>query len=620
MNPATIKSLQNKVKSLPETSGVYLMKDPEDKIIYVGKAKNLRNRVRSYFSGLKDKDPKTRKLVSRIESFDIIITKTEVEALLTERTLIRHHAPIYNVLLRDDKEFPYVRVDFNEDWPRIEKVRKRKKDQAKYLGPFGDTRQLYLMLKSIGRIFPMIRCSRHEFAAAKRPCNYYHMKMCLAPCVDKSISSDEYKEMIRNALSVLEGKTAEIRERLEELMQKASDEMRFEQAAKFRDQIAAMSRVSEKQTAVVKSIRHADILVPKLKGDVLCFYILMIRESRLVGGDHFIVQAPAQSLVDATSSFIVQYYDGHSLPDELILPEDFQELEILQELFKEWDRQNKVQLVFPQKGDKKRLIEMAEKNAIYQLKEVERSQSGMRATLELLQTKLELENLPRRIECIDISNMQGQAIVASDVCFIEGRPAKDLYRVYNIQTVEGKNDDFASILEVVSRRLKRGIEQQDLPDLLLIDGGKGQLSSALKAAEPFVGLTVDFRSIAKSRTQKQSRNVSSSQERSFERIFSPGKSEPHVLTPGSPEFRILTQIRDEAHRFAITHHRKKRKVKLFGSELDAIPGVGERTKARLLASLGDVEAIKTANLDQLRRVEGVNDKVALSVYTWFRKD
>lgn len=616
MNPV----LKEKITRLPREPGCYMMKDSKGRIIYVGKAKSLKSRVSSYFGAKSGLSYKTVRLVEEIYDFDVMITKTEVESLLLERTLIKHHKPQFNILLRDDKEYPYLRIGVNEEWPRIEKVRRRKEDGALYLGPFGSARQLKILLDATYRIFPLIRCSRHEFETVRRPCNYYHMKMCLGPCklpVDKGL----YRSMIDDAAAFLSGRNKEVVRNLKDKMGQASEAENFEHAAVLRDQLQAFEAVTEKQSVVLGDIEDADVIGYAQRELRAAFHVLMIRERFLVSSDAFLIHAPVDEGAEALAAFLLQFYDARTVPSEIIVPFALDDAEGLKDaLLASHPDVNKLAIKEPQRGPRLDLIEMATKNAVHTLDDEQRTGERRRVELEVLKDKLRLKRLPRRMECIDISNIQGTAIVASDVCFIDGKPSKDLYRHYVIREIVGAPDDFGSIREVVRRRLVRGERDQDLPDLLIIDGGRGQLSAALDAFKDFPGVDIDLVSLAKSRSEKDRRKIISADAptRTFERVFFPGEELPLPLATGTPEYRLLTQIRDEAHRFAITHHRKRRGSIAQASGLEEIPGIGPSLRGKLLEAFGGLEGLRQATLEDLKKIKGLREAAAVALFSQFR--
>jgi excinuclease ABC subunit C len=614
--------IKEKLKGLPKEPGCYLMKDAKGRVIYVGKAKSLRNRVSHYFQPAGQPDLKTRVLSGEIHDFEVIITTTEVESLLLERTLIKHHKPQFNILLRDDKEYPYLRIDFAEKWPRIEKVRRRKDDDAVYLGPFGSAGQLKVLLDATYRIFPLIRCSRHTFETTKRPCNYFDMKMCLGPCT-LPVDPEMYKSMLRDAVDFLSGKNKDVVRGLKEKMAAAAEKENFEHAALLRDQLVAFSNVTEKQAVVIGDVEDADVFGFQRNATRTAFHVLTVRQGKLVASDSFVLKSPVQTDQEALTEFLLQYYDGRSVAQEVLLPFALDGEDDLRTVLLEGHPDvTKLTLKNPERGVRMDLVDMANKNAGYRLDEVERGVEKTRVELEVLKEKLNLSRFPERMECIDISNIQGTAIVASDVCFVGGKPAKDLYRHYVVQSVNGGPDDFASIREVVQRRLRRGLADNDLPDLLVIDGGKGQLSAAYEVFKEFPDVRIDLISLAKSRVDKRGRKTrfveSSAPERSYERVFFPDQELPIPLSPGTPEYRLLTQIRDEAHRFAITHHRKRRAKISHGSDLEDVPGIGPALRKQLLETFGGLDGLKKASLADLKAIKGLRESAAVALFSRFR--
>ena len=610
-------SLKEKISHLPKSPGVYFMKDSKGNIIYVGKAKNLKNRVSSYFQG-RDTSIKTRALVDDIKDFDLIITKTEVEALLLERSMIRHHQPRYNILLRDDKEYPFVRVDMKDPWPRIEKVRKRKDDGARYIGPFGNAGLLNNMLKTVFRVFPLIRCSPYEFKNAKRPCNYYHMKMCLGPCV-LEVNRDEYLAMIEQALGLLEGQNKDVKKQLKEKMAQAAEFEKYEQAARLRDQISILDNIDQHQAVVVQDFEDADAFGFHEEDGALTFNVTMVRNFVVISSDSFMVGSSIDNIEETFESFLLQYYHNRLTPETLILPIKISNSADLMAALCQ-DQKTMGKIVSKGKGDAKDLLQLSADNAKFFVEQKKALQLKQKAELEILQSTLGMDKLPIRMECIDISNIQGSSIVASDVCFVNGKPSKNLYRRYTIQTVVDKNDDFASIREVVRRRLERGVRDDDLPDLLIIDGGKGQLSSALEALADYPSLKLPIVALAKSRPDKIAIDETYRPSASQERIFLPGENYPINLETGSPAFRLVTSIRDEAHRFAITFHRQKRKKTSHASILDDVPGIGPILRKRILQELGDIKSIQNASLERLLEIKGLNEKTALALHSMLKDE
>ena len=601
--------VKEKLKNLPGSAGVYLMKDHAGVIIYVGKARNLRNRVSSYFFGEAD-HVKTRALVSDVADFELMLTRTEVEALLLERTLIRHHQPRYNINLRDDKEYPFVRIDFNMEWPRIEKVRRRKEDGATYVGPFGNAGLLNVMLRNVFRIFPLVRCTPHEFKNAKRPCTYYHMNLCLGPCT-LPVEREQYVEHLQHALAVLQGKNRDLAQRLNQRMQEAAEAEQYERAGNFRDQLIAIKAINERQSAVVKDIEDGDAIALVHEDDRFAIHVVTVRGRLIIGGENFLVRSAVATDEEALGSFLLQYYDSRECPAHLVLPFAVPDIDgILQVATKAYGVQPRAYVA--EKGESRSLVHLAKKNAAHHMEQAKLTSRRGLTELEMVRDLLRLPDLPQRIECIDISNLGETAIVASNVCFIGGKPAKDQYRHYNIETTGGQ-DDFGAIREVVRRRIERGLREDDWPQLLVIDGGKGQLSAALQAAAAFPNLALPIVALAKSRIIEASDTLARETVRSEERVFIPDQDVPIPLPEGSPPYRVLTRLRDEAHRFAINFHREKRTKVLQGSLLDRVNGIGPVLKKRLLERFEGLQGLRLASLEQLLTVKGMRENVAVEL-------
>ncbi|MBC7661335.1 MAG: excinuclease ABC subunit UvrC [Chitinophagaceae bacterium] len=611
-----MSTLAEKLKQLPQDAGVYLMKDKKGTIIYVGKAKNLKNRVSSYFQSSNQHTYKTRTLVSEICDFDLMLVQNEVEALLLERTLIRHHMPRFNILLRDDKEYPFLRICYEDPWPRIVKVRKRKDDSAHYIGPFSSSSRLNVLLRQVYKIFPLIRCSAHEFKTAKRPCNYYHMKMCLGPCT-LPVDRKYYISLLKDAASLLEGNVSKLRRELEQKMKAAAKGENYELAAQLRDQIQAIDHISQQQVAILDSTVDADIIGVTSAGDKRSFNVTMVRNRTMLGGDHFIVESSAGLPAEEMTWFILQYYTNKQVP-ALVLLRDTTDLDT--ELASVICQQQDTSAVIRQikKGEEADLLDISERNAMHQLEAQENQKNQQQLGLQLLQETLELPRWPERIECIDISNLQGTAIVASDVCFVNGKPAKEFYRRYEVKTVVGAPDDFASMQEIVKRRIERALRDDDLPDLLIIDGGRPQVRAVMEVVDTYPDLNLPIVGLAKSRLDKGRRDDRRSVEASKERLVLPHQEEPIELVEGGHVFRLVTRIRDEAHRFAITYHRKKRQGISHASVLDEVTGIGPALKKRLLIEFGTIQGIADASLERLMSIKGVSEKTALNLHTTLR--
>ena len=579
--------LNSKLSILPDNPGVYLMKNSKNQIIYVGKAKILKNRVRQYFQNNKNHSPKVRAMVKNIADFEFIITSSEIEALILECNLIKKFQPRYNILLKDDKNYPFLKLTVNEDFPRIFITRKKLDDGAKYFGPFTNSSALKETLNLLQKIFPLRTCKNFH----KRPCLEYHIHHCLAPCANL-ISKEIYAELVKSAEKFLEGKTSEIIKNLTEKMNLAAENLNFELAAKFRDILLSVKKISEKQKIVTDS-GNLDVIGISRLNEEICVQIFFVREGKVIGRENFMIKGAAeeensQILVE----FIKQYYNFAEISsDEILLP-----VEIFDEDVKILEEWLKVEINCPKRGIKKKLVEMSVENAEKYLKEKFLINEKKLLGVEELQKSLKLAIMPRKMECFDISHFQGAETVASMVRFENGAPAKKMYRRYKIHSTEGKPDDFLSMREVVSRRYKN---LENLPDLIIIDGGKGQLNSALEVIRE-LKIEIPVISLAKE----------------FELVFEENSSEP-IKLEGQALF-LMQRIRDEAHRFAITYHRKLRRKRNLESELDKIAGIGVKRREELLKTFGSVENIKNATLEEILKLPSMNRNSAESLINYFK--
>jgi excinuclease ABC subunit C len=593
--------LEAKLESLPTEPGVYLMKDRRGDVIYVGKAVNLRNRVRSYFTRTGD----TRAFVSLLDQFlgdiETVLVHNEKEALLLENELIKKHKPRFNVLLKDDKQYISLRLDRTQPYPRLEVVRKYQKDGARYFGPYSSASAIRETLRLINRYFHLRTCTDHVLANRKRPCLLHQIGRCPAPCV-YPVPEAEYRKSVDEVVLFLEGKAGELVEGLRARMKQAAGELKFEEAARIRDQLLAIERSLERQKVATTDFKDQDVFAFHREGDRLLVYVLYVRQGRLNGGQAFPLGSQEFPDEELLPSFVNLYYDqGNFVPEEVLLPLDLEEREGLEALLTE-RKGEKVRVMVPKRGEKRDLVDMAQKNAEQAVLERRRTRDETEGVLRRLQERLHLHNLPRRVECFDISHFQGSSIVASQVAATDGEIDKSRYRRYRIKTLE-KQDDFASMHEVISRRLKRGQEEGDLPDLLVIDGGKGQLASALAAARDLGVEGVDIISLAKSRDlEVHDRDEESA--RSPERVFIPHRKDPIVLRQNSAELYLLARLRDEAHRFAITFQQKSMRKGSFHSVLEDIPGVGAGRKKLLLRHFGSLKRVREATIEELTDVLG----------------
>jgi excinuclease ABC subunit C len=601
-----------RIDSFPEKPGVYIMKDKSGKVIYVGKAVSLKNRVKSYFKSGESLPAKVSSMVSHIEDIEYIVTDSEVEALILECNLIKFYRPKYNILLKDDKQYPYIKITTNESFPRIEVVRKIKKDGSKYFGPYVEARAMREAIDVLRKIFPIRSCKKDldRLPLKERPCLNYHIKLCTAPC-QGNISEEEYGELVKNIAMFLEGRKEQLLDHLKAKMQEAANSLQFEAAAVYRDQIVALEKIIEKQKISSTDLVDQDVIAMARGFDTACMTVFFVREGKIVEREPFILNnVEGADRKEILASFIKQFYDTASfIPKEIIVEEEIDEKEAI-ETWLSAKKGSKVKIIVPKRGEKKELIEMVAENAMIYLKqnedfeERERIKNGK--AMEELKNYLGLEKLPRRIEAFDISNTQGTESVASMVAFENGMPKKEDYRRFKIRTVEGPND-FESIKEAVFRRFKRGLEGDEkfknFPDLLVIDGGKGQLRYALEALKelnlnhiPAIGLAKEF-----------------------EHVFMEGKSEPIILPRNSEALYLLQKIRDEAHRFAVAYHRKLRSEKNLKSILEEIPGIGKVRRKALLNAFESLEDIKKASVEELSKVPGMNKKSAMAVYEYFHK-
>ena len=586
-------TIEEKLQALPTMPGCYLHKDARGKIIYIGKAKSLRNRVRSYFQSARAHDAKTRELVSRIRDFDYIVTDTEAEALILESNLIKRHQPRYNVLLKDDKQYPHIKIT-NEPFPRAVLVRRIAQDGASYYGPFLPASLAYQTLELINKYFMLRTCQIEIDGKLDRPCLEYHIKRCLGPCVRGLCTKDEYSEAVSDVKALLAGKADQLVESLRERMGRASEEMRFEQAAKYRDQIKTIGRLAEQQKMMRMSEADIDIFGFHREENLAALTLFTMREGKIVGKREFFFEEIEEPF-DAGAFLgeaLAQYYAGSDYaPGEVHVPADFEDRALLEQVLGA-KRGRRVHVRTPKRGSARGLVELVTKNArlMFDRRFRVRRVDGGKLVADL-QDLLELPEPPRRIECFDISHIQGAETVASMVVCIDGemRPAE--YRKFKIKTVQGV-DDFASMFEVVYRRYSRLLaEERPLPNLVMIDGGKGQLSAAARALHELELEALPAVALAKRE----------------ETLFLKGhEDEPINLPANSPLLHLVQRVRDEAHRFAVTYHRKRRALRDRHSELDEIPGVGPKRKEVLLRNFGSLERVSHATLAELKPFVGLH--------------
>ena len=613
--------IQGILATIPNKPGCYLMKNADDKIIYVGKAINLRHRVRSYFQSSVKHTVKTRQMVSHIDHIDWIVVESELEALILEMNLIKKNRPQYNIQLKDDKRYPYIKIDFQNAYPKVLVTRQMVQDGGRYFGPYTSVWAVHQTLDILRRIFPYLTCDREITGKDSRPCLYYDIKLCSGPCTG-AISQPEYYAMMEDIASFLEGKTGEIVTRMQRDMTEASDELRFERAAMLRDQIQAIDRVIEKQKIVSNESTDSDVIALARSEKESCIQLFFIRNGKLIGQEYFIMKGTEDEAdEEVISEFIKQFYsEVAAIPSQMLLPVELEERRIIQQWLRQQRGGKKFALKVPKTGNEKNLVNMATENAMDTLRALktqwESDTSKQSEALTELQSALQLEKPPNRIECYDISNTQGTLSVGSMVVFEQGVPKKNFYRRFNIKTVEGP-DDFASMTEVLTRRLKRwqAAHENDnnpgkkvdpsfalLPDLIIIDGGKGQLGRAVEVLKEF-GLMDRVCVVGLAKREEE--------------IFLPEQANSVMLPRHSEGLYLVQRIRDEAHRFAITAHRGRRTNEGLASQLEKIPGIGPVKRKALLKMFGSVEEIARAPKEELMRVDGINELQADAIRNYF---
>ncbi|MBK7859502.1 MAG: excinuclease ABC subunit UvrC [Archangiaceae bacterium] len=613
--------LEKKLAELPTTPGVYLMKGRGDEIIYVGKAVNLRSRVRAYFTRTD-----TRAFVGFLDHYlvdlDTVTVKTEKEALLLENELIKKHKPRFNVQLRDDKNFLCLRLSLEHRYPRLETVRRIKRDGARYFGPYASAASIRETLRVVNKYFQLRTCTDYALETRRRPCLLHQIGRCPAPCVFP-IEPSEYRKNVDAVVLFLEGRSGPLLDSLRARMKDAASKLAFEEAARLRDQVIALERSLERQAVAGTEAIDQDIFGFYREADRLLIYALYVRGGRIGGGQPFFFSGQEFPDEELLASFVNLYYDADNfVPKQVLLPfapgrtavpdgEGVEWAEALGELLTE-KKGERVRVHVPQRGDKAELMRLASQNAERAFSERKRTREETTEVLERLQQRLHLKNVPHRMECFDISHFQGSSIVASQVASLDGEADKAHYRHFRLKTVT-QNDDFASMHEVLSRRFRRGLNEGDLPDVIVIDGGKGQLASAHAAMKDLGVEGVDLVALAKSRDlEVEDRDVES--KASPERVFLIDRKDPIVLPQSSPELFMLTRLRDEAHRFAITFQRKLLRKRGLASELEQIPGVGDGRKRTLLKHFGSVKRVREASIEEL--AEAVGPSVAERVHAW----
>ncbi len=614
------EKLQGILATLPTKPGCYLYRNAEGTIIYVGKAINIKNRVRSYFHADSSHDNKTRRLVRDIADIEWIVVGSELEALILEMNLIKKHRPKYNIRLKDDKRYPYIKIHWNEPFPKVTVTRQMVEDSSRYFGPYTSAWAVYQTLEVLRKIFPYLTCDREITGNDPRACLYYDIKLCTAPCIG-AIDQAGYRAMISDLMDFLSGHSEAIVQRLQGDMQKTADEMRFEKAAALRDQLKAMQSIIERQKIVFGSdYEDSDVIAMARADGEACVQIFFIRGGKLIGREYFILEGTEDTTDnEVMAEFVKQFYtEAANIPEQVMLPQEIEERIIISQWLRSKRGGKKVELLVPNDGQPKDLVQMAAENATETLQSLRAQWQAdahrQEQALTDLQTALSLSAPPNRIECYDVSHTQGVATVGAMVVFEQGVPSKNLYRRFNIESTSiGSPDDFASMEEMLTRRFRRWKGSQEtesgpgskpdssfsfLPDLIIIDGGKGQLSRVVKVMEQFDLMDrVPVVGLAKQE----------------EEIFFPHKSEPLLLPRHSQGLYLVQRIRDEAHRFGITAHRKKRTKLGLASQLDSIPGIGPTRRKALLKHFGSMDKIREASVEELQAVKGMNEASAKSV-------
>lgn len=601
-----VRRLEEQLKALPHKPGVYLFRDASRNVLYVGKAANLHHRLRAYFAPVSSLPPKLQRMMPRVTDFEFLVTDSEQEALILECNLIKKHRPRFNVRLKDDKTYPYLKITIDDEWPRVYITRRVEKDGSRYFGPFASASSVRTTLELLNRLFLFRTCRKEITRADRRPCLEYDIHRCAGPCVG-AISSEDYRDIVRQVVMFLEGKQETVLKGLERRMRLASAQLDFERAAVLRDQITAVQAVTERQKISSAARGDQDVIAIAQNRDHAYVEVFFIRKGKLIERDHFILQgtrdeAPGQIM----RSFLNQFYDSAAYVPPSILLQHLPDDNAIVRSRLEQKRGGRVALVVPQRGEKKRLTDMVAENARQGLEQLLvkwlAEPDTLAAALDELQRGLDLPHVPRRVETYDVSDIQGTSAVGSMVVFQDGQPKPSDYRRFRIKAVEGA-DDYAMIQEVLRRRFKRATGKEGeaakdvwaaMPDLVLIDGGRGHLSSARSVMNEMGVGSVPVAALAKER----------------EELFRPGIARPIVLPRTSAALYVVQRMRDEAHRFALGYHQRVRRSKAVASALDNVPGIGPKRKRALLRTFGSVRAIKDAPVDQVAAVVGMTRSLA----------
>ncbi len=612
--PAALdEAIGDRLGKIAAEPGVYLLRDKSGKVIYVGKAKSLRSRVRLYFRG-GDGRMQVPFLVGKVADVETLVTRNEKEALILENNLIKQYKPRYNIRLKDDKSYVSVKVTVEDVWPRIFVTRKILKDKNRYFGPFHSAAAVRESLDTIRKVFPLRTCTDTVFRNRSRPCLEYQIKRCPGPCC-LPVDHEEYLRQLRSTMLFLEGKSDELVRNLKGRMEEASERLRFEEAARLRDQMRALEKTAEPQEIVSHFGIDQDVFGLYREGGFIEIQVLTVSRGKLTANHAYSLDDREFPDEDVIGEVLGQYYSGgRFLPDEILVPVDLEDAEVRSAYLSEL-KGKRVAVLHPQRGDKLRLAEMAGENA-RQSFVARRDTEDKRARMtEELQRRVALRNAPKRIECFDISNFQGREIVGSMVVFDEGEPDKACYRRYKVKSIPGQ-DDFASLYEVLKRRYRRALEEKSLPDLLVVDGGKGQLGVACTVLEELGIHELDVVSLAKDRVASDARGTEL--RHSEERVFLPNRKNPVVLPRNSTALFLLQRVRDEAHRFAITFHRELRTRERLRSSLDEIRGIGEERRRRLLRHFGSLKRLREATAEEIAAIPGIGPELASGIAEWLQ--
>ena len=602
-NQESRSEIQKQLARTPSGPGVYLFKDNQGKILYVGKAGQLKKRLASYFSKKKQADTKINVLVSKVAAFDVILVGSEKEALILESNLIKKYRPRYNVILKDDKRYPCLRINTRHAYPKISIVRKIRKDGTLFFGPFTSAGAVRQSLKIVNRTFKLRKCSDREFNQRTRPCLHYQMGRCLAPCC-MDVDKKTYGALIQEVVLFLNGRTPRLIMKIKKEMNQQANLERYEKAAELRDKLFALEKTLEKQISISADLKDRDILALATSSEHAMITMLYVRGGFLLGKRQFVFEKVLATEEEMLAGFLRQFYEqAHMIPPEILVSHDLEDAEIIEDLLKE-SRGGKVVIHRPQRGEKRRLSLMAMENAENGLREALASNAADMALLIRLKKRLNMTRLPLRIECFDNSHLFGQASVSGMVVFEKGRPQKESYRTYRLKTA-AMHDDYAAMAEVLGRRYGGSGARDPLPDLLVVDGGKGQLNIAGDIIN-MLGLNNTFEIIGIAKRDEKKDEVR-------DKIYQMGRANPVAFGRDLDGLLLLQQIRDEAHRFALQYHRKLRGKQAMRSTLDDIYGVGPKRKAMLLKHFGSVESVKTADLEVLAALPGMNRKIAKAV-------